>query len=52
MLDIKNAKQINVIWTDSARKTVIPCRNWTIEEKKRTVAKYSRYAECLHAYLS
>ena len=51
MFDIKNAKQINVIWTDNT-KTVIPCRNWTADQKKRTVAQYSRYNECLAAYLS
>ena len=52
MFDINKAKQINVIWADSTKKTVIPCRNWTVEQKKRTVAQYSRYAECVHAYLS
>ena len=52
MLDIKNTKQINVIWTDTAKKTIIRCRNWSSEQKKRTVAQYNRYTECLAAWLS
>ena len=51
MADIKNAKQINVIWTDG-RTTIIPCRNWPIDGKKRTLAQYARYAEAFHVYFS
>ena len=45
MFDVKNAKQINVIWTDNNKTTVIPCKNWTAEQKKRTLAQYARYTE-------
>ena len=51
MLDVKNAKQINVIWTDN-KTTIIPCKNWTVEQKKRTLAQYARYAEAFSVYFS
>ena len=52
MFDVKNAKQINVIWTDNNKTTVIPCKNWTTEQKKRTLAQYARYTEAFAVYFS
>ena len=52
MFDVKNAKQINVIWSDNSRTTIIPCKNWTVEQKKRTLAQYARYAEAFAVYFS
>lgn len=51
MFNVENAKQINVVWADGTT-AIIPCRTWNVDQKKRTLAQYCRYAECMHAYFS
>ena len=51
MITVQNAKQINVVWTDGTT-AIVPCRNWNVDQKRQTLAQYTRYAECYHAYFS